>query len=484
MGPAQPDWLDRLDADHENVRAALAWSQAPDGAPATGIRLAGALWRYWALRGYLAEADAWLERTTRPAGLGAGSLAKALAGAAFIANFRGDTAQALHLCQRGLRLARDGGDERLAAFILSLQGESLCQNGDFVPGAAALAESLALARQSGDRWLIAFSLTQTVELASRRHDLEHAAMLAEECLSVARQVADRWLVAFALFRTGSVATDRGQYPVARALHEEGLALRRQMGDPLGIAYALLGLANVAEALGDYAAALALTEERLAIERELQHTLGVAHVLNNLGWMAYNQDDLGRAIECYQESLALCRQLANHWCVATQLYHLGWINVDRGAYEQAAALFQEGLAICAERGLRGYIRPILVGGLGRLAYCQGDYASAWARYVERLVGFQEIGDEEGMLSGLIGLGTLAAHQSRLAEAVRLWGTAEAHPWFNRVLAHLRPRERQEYRAAAASAQAALGEASVEAARRAGHALTLAQAIEYALSTSDI
>jgi predicted ATPase len=480
IGPQQPIWLDLLDADHNNLRAALEWGQAGDGADIR-LRLAGSLWRFWFLRGYFTEGQQWLERALGQSSGPPAAQAKALAGVAFLAIFRGNSVQGMLSCTESLRLARQAGDQRLVAFSLSLLGDGYCQTTEFVRATAALEESLALARQVGDRWLIAFSLVLLAEVAHLQNDFVQVAPLAEESLALARQVGDRWLIALALFQLGNAATAKHDYTRARALHEEGLVISRELGDRLGMAIALLGLANTASAQGDTTRAWAYTEERLAIERELNNQEGIAHVLNDMGYIAYEQADYAGAKARFTESLALCRELGFHWCVAFQLMSLARVALAQPDYAQARAWLNESLTLCQAQALEGYIRPLVLLTLGRVACYEGDYASGWAHYIESLAGYQEIGNREGIAHNLVALGGLAAMQAQPVRAARLWGAAEELHDRDRV--HLDRLERRDHNAAVAAARAQLDESTFSAAWAAGRTMTLEQAIAYALSEDD-
>jgi non-specific serine/threonine protein kinase len=243
-GPAQGQWLDRLEREHDNLRAALAWSMRQRGEPAAAVELAGALWRFWWAHGHLAEGRAWL----------------ALA--------RGCPAPA-HRRARVLK-----GEGNLAIEQLDL------------PQARALhEESLALYREFGDRQGIANALHNLGNLARGQHDFPLAARRYEESLALKRELGDRWGIASALGGLGNLAHDQGDYPRARALHEESLSLYRELGDRRGIAMSLQGLGNVSSVQGSFHQARALYEESLSLYRELGNKCLIALTLSNLAGLA-------------------------------------------------------------------------------------------------------------------------------------------------------------------------------------------------------
>ena len=223
-GPQQAAWLARLDAEHENLRAALAWALGED-AGGLGLRLAAGLWRFWLTRGYLTEGQRWLDRALAAGGAAPPAWrAKALNAAGNLARMRGES---------GTATARHE-------------------------------ESLALRRELRDVRGVAASLTNLGNIALDLGDLERAARLYEEGLAHYRQADDRWGVALALNNLGVALREDGSPQRAAQLLEESLALRRALGDRRGIAEVLDNLGRVALAREDWPRATALLGESLAL----------------------------------------------------------------------------------------------------------------------------------------------------------------------------------------------------------------------------
>src|SRR5205823_266157 len=116
-------WFQQLETEHDNIRAVLAWSLETDGDPDSGLRLVGALWRFWFVRGYFSECHRWLDgalvhgrRTTVEL------RAKALFGAAVLARYQGDYARAALLAEEGLSCAHQIGNEPLVSAMLVILG--------------------------------------------------------------------------------------------------------------------------------------------------------------------------------------------------------------------------------------------------------------------------------------------------------------------------------------------------------------------------
>jgi non-specific serine/threonine protein kinase len=244
-GADQLSWLDRLEAEHDNVRAALAWSS--DGGGEGGLRLAAAIWRFWEVRGHLGEGRAWfatlLPSATREAG-------------------------------------QDGGPP-LRAKALNGAGMLAYRQGDHAIARPQHTEALAIRRELGDRPGIAISLNNLGLVAQAQEEHATARGLFEESLAIRRELGDRWGVAAGLGNLGIVAHDLGDYAAARALHDGSLAIWRELGDTRCIAMSLSNLGDAASEQGDHLVATLVQEEALVIRRKLGDRWGVAISLEAL-----------------------------------------------------------------------------------------------------------------------------------------------------------------------------------------------------------
>jgi predicted ATPase len=269
IGADQRAWLDRLETENDNLRAAMAWAAASGGDAVAGLRLAGALWRFWYFRGYLSEGRGWLSRllAAAPRGQAAAARAKALIWAGTLATYQGDYPAARALCEEGLALQRELGDRLGIANALSNLGGLATLQGDYPVGRALLEESLAIRRQLGDQWGISTSLGLLGSAALDQGDYPLARALHEESLTIKRELRHRYGMALELHYLGAVTQEQSESRSARSLFEESLAIRRELGDRLGIAESLEGLASGVSAMGrpDRAARIWGGAERLREE---------------------------------------------------------------------------------------------------------------------------------------------------------------------------------------------------------------------------
>jgi predicted ATPase/class 3 adenylate cyclase/Tfp pilus assembly protein PilF len=282
VGTEQAKWLRRLDEEHDNVRSALDWSMAQAGSEG-GLRLCGALQRFWWTRGYLSEGREWCARILGKAGaeLRTKERAKALKAAGVLAYQQGDYPAARTLDEESLAIHRQLGDRRGIAASLNNLGLVACDQGDFPAARLLHEESLAIVRELGDRKGIANSLNNLANVAYDQGDFAFARELYEESLAIARELGDREGVARVLGNLGNVAKHQGDFPSARALHEESLAIKRELGYRQRIASSLNSLGDLDLDQGDPASAQALYREALAIGRELGERLRIAFSLEGL-----------------------------------------------------------------------------------------------------------------------------------------------------------------------------------------------------------
>jgi predicted ATPase/transcriptional regulator with XRE-family HTH domain/Tfp pilus assembly protein PilF len=416
-GPEQVAWLGRLEAEHANLRAALAWALAAgevDGA----LRTASALWRFWGVRGHGTEGRRWLERALAAARGHPGVLrARALSGAGALAVDQGDHAQAAAFCEEALALYRERNDREGIAQALNSLGIVAVGQGDYARATARYEESLALARELGDRRGIALALSNLAQVVWRRGDDARAETLLEEGLALDRERGDKEGMAISLANLGILVKQRGDYARALALQEESLALKRELGHKRGIAASLQNLGSVARAQGDYARATALYEESLALMRELVDRQGIALALSNVGAVACDRGASERGAAVLEESLVLMRELGHTRGIAVTLNELGAWAVEQGASERAETLLDESRTLFTTLGDRWGLASVLHT-LSAVAQQQGASARAATLGEESLALRRALGDRWGVAASLCTLGEIACRRGEHAGAQAL------------------------------------------------------------------
>jgi predicted ATPase/DNA-binding XRE family transcriptional regulator len=288
-GAEQSAWVARLETEHANLRAALAWALDHDPAPA--LRLGGALWRFWWMRGYLAEGRRAIEAAlARGSGESPGLRAKAENAAGGLAWFQSDVPAAIAHYEASLVLARVAGDAlALSRALGNLASALSTEGGDYARAQALLEEGLALDRALGDDSLIAFSLGKLADLAYFQGDIPRAAALYEESLALQHARNDVHSMAITLNSLGTMSTLLDDTPRATAQFEESLALFRALESKHGIAYNLHSLGDLARRQGDLPRARELYVEAVTLFREVDYRRPLATSLAALGGVLLAQD---------------------------------------------------------------------------------------------------------------------------------------------------------------------------------------------------
>ncbi|MFN8633323.1 MAG: tetratricopeptide repeat protein [Chloroflexota bacterium] len=268
QGSEQAVWLRRLERDHENLRSALRGA-ASDGDAETAVRLGGALWRFWWVRGYLDEGMRSLDEALAHADRATPSArAKAFHAAAKLARERGDYDRAADLCRQSLTLFRGLDDLAGVALALNTLANVTGDLGDYDSALQLYEESLAARRACGDRSGTALALHNLAALACARGELARAEVLDEESMALFQDAGDAWGVAIALSNQARTALARGDGERAGVLARESLARRRTLGDHRGTILCLELLADVAALAGhdERAARLLGASEELRARR--------------------------------------------------------------------------------------------------------------------------------------------------------------------------------------------------------------------------
>jgi predicted ATPase/class 3 adenylate cyclase len=267
-GDEQEAWLRRLENEYDNIRAALRW--ATEHAPDLGLRMAGALWLFWEIRGYLTEATHLLsELLSQPKALAHTSeRAKALHSAGNLADTQGDYERAREYYQESLQIYREMGDTRGASKPLNGLGLVSWAQGEFSMARTFLEESLAIKRELGDPSPISIALNNLGLVAHAQGDNKTARGYLEESLAIDRQLNDKDAIATSLVNLGAVALDDGSYEEARPLFMESLSLFKEVGDTRGIADTLENLVGLASGTGRFERAPVLGGIAEALREEL------------------------------------------------------------------------------------------------------------------------------------------------------------------------------------------------------------------------
>ncbi|MGH2603084.1 MAG: ATP-binding protein, partial [Dehalococcoidia bacterium] len=243
-GPAQVEWLARLEEEHNNLREALRWLLDRRQA-ARATRLCAAIYRFWYVNGYFTEGRAWLAwaLAAPPAGPSV-ARAEVLYAAGAFANLQGDRVAARRLLEESIDLWRELEDQEGLANALDYLGLVALYDGDVAETRALFQQTLPMRRALGRPWGLAMTLDKLGNLAYWESDDEAARPYYEESLQYMRKAGHLHGMATELIALGRVAHQQGREAEAAALFHEALALSRELKAGEYTASCLEGLAGV------------------------------------------------------------------------------------------------------------------------------------------------------------------------------------------------------------------------------------------------
>ena len=243
-GGSQVAWLDRLEREHANLRAALHWTLATAEAETAG-RIGAALWRFWWLHGHLVEGRAWLAQIgALGAAVPPGVRANVFNGAGVLANDLGHHAAALASHQQALAIRRAMNDQLGMARSLGNMGNTVRQLGEKAQARAYFTECLAIFRALEHQWGIATTVLN-LGVMWEEDDPDQTVALYAESLALYRQLGDQHGASIVIGNMGEVALRKRDYPGARRLYAEYLTISRAVGDTPSVAHGLMMIGIIA-----------------------------------------------------------------------------------------------------------------------------------------------------------------------------------------------------------------------------------------------
>jgi predicted ATPase/DNA-binding CsgD family transcriptional regulator len=298
-GPEDRKWLEQLEREHDNMRAALSFALESEDVE-LALRMAGALGTFWHMHSHSDEGRKWLE-------------------AALTRDKRAPVVVRIRALEALYWLAHDRWDhdraEAIAREAMELSAEAEIED--------SLAASLRI-MSAGPAWV--------------RGDYERGRELLEESLRISRGAGDRIMIAEALLQLAVTAWGMGDTERGKEIYEEGVILCREAGYTFRLPDFLFSLGYQLLLEGDYERGAALNEEAVAICREHGYKRSLNFALDNLGWATLLQGDHARATSFYEESLAISKELGDKACASESLDGLACIAGATGEPARAARLF--------------------------------------------------------------------------------------------------------------------------------------------------
>ena len=249
-GEQQVAWLERLEREHDNLRAAISWS-LERGNIQNAARLGWALWLFWGIHAHFAEGRRLMEQALSAMGDAgeASALAKALFVAGMMANYQGDHWSAEPLIEESLELFRELEDKPGTAWALSNAGIAAIGQARHQRAITLIEESVDLFLEVDEKWGASVQFCFLAVAWRDRGDHGRAKPLAERSLVLSREVGERQSISSALYTLATLAQAERDNERARDLYTEGLTVSAELGNEADVAHCLEGLASIAGAQG-------------------------------------------------------------------------------------------------------------------------------------------------------------------------------------------------------------------------------------------
>ena len=341
-GPKQVWWLQRLDQEHGNLRAALGWFLDQGDAAQNiekSLRLGAALRSFWMVRGYYSEGRNFLEQAlARSEGIKKAVRAKGLWAAATMTNFERDYDLSEALSKKCLDLYRELEDRRGVAYALYYLGGASAGRGDLVAARKHFEEALALRREGNNKHDIAWSLNALASVVSEQGEYDNAFVMLEESLTLFRELGNIRGIALSLLGLAWVLfLSQGDTARIPLLLEEGGALRKELDDKPSIANSFLLSGEIALSRGDAVMARSLAHESVVLVREIGDRLNTSRSLAFLAKViAFQGDQAARAM--FEESLVLAETESSKRHITSALEGLAGVLASQGEHVWAARLW--------------------------------------------------------------------------------------------------------------------------------------------------
>jgi predicted ATPase/transcriptional regulator with XRE-family HTH domain len=280
LGSAQAMWLSRLAAEQANFNAALKWAQSADeNGGLIGLRLSGALWRFWWMHSHLSEGRCWLTYfIAAPVGNHAEPYrAKALHGAGVLAYHQADYDEARALFESSLAIYRTTADLRGAAYALNSLGVVASYQGQYARAAEFHADALQVRQQLDDQRGVAISLNNLALIAHYQEDYARAIELFQQSIALFEVLGDVRVKSAVLSNLGRALTGQGEYSQARMCLRRSLSMVWELGNREDSIESIEGLAGVAGATGEAVRGAMLLGATEALREKIQSPVApVAH----------------------------------------------------------------------------------------------------------------------------------------------------------------------------------------------------------------
>ncbi len=472
-GPRERDRYLLFDVEYDNLRAALRAS-LEEGDGESGMRLVGALGKYWYARSHGSEGVSWGDAVfVLGAEVDATVRARAMLGRAWPHFAVGGLAALQELAKDAVDLSRAIADRSVLANALALYGNALSFRDPRAAG-PVLDEAVVVARETGEVYALALALVYAGCCHGWTDGGPLEDRLLDEAIELCRLHGEDECLAEALTWRSFAAVFSGDYPLAEACAEEAGTLARHVGSFWAAQQSQVALAVARRRQGHDEAARQLIEDVAAAFRRVAPE--VAEFM--AGFEALIALESGRITDGTRfADAAVAHSHAQGGVVYAPLALSirGLLSCAAGDLTGATASCREALEYAERSGVR-WLDGWALEGLGRVARAEGDLRASAARHHEALAHGHRVGDRPGVATALDALGGLATLDGDAVHAARLFGAAQA---ICDALGHVRPAPwRAEYEDDVATARDAVSSEEFDAAWAEGAALAIDEAVAYA------
>lgn len=384
----QVQWMDRLEEEHDNIRAALEWSLCEGCGKehvVLGVHLADNIFLFWLVRGYWSECLDWMRKLQ---------------------------------AHPELKDAQDIDIIRLTYSIGFITKEM----GDLHSARNCFEQALKMARAARDQRTQGYALLGLGEVAMMERFMDQAGEYIDQSLSIFRALEEPLGMALTLARKGNLAADGQGYEQARQYYKENLAICREVGHILGIAGTLMSLGRIEMYHGDPEIGRGYLQESLSIFRESRDKSGIAGALSAIGYADLYEDNLESSRERYEEVLRINRELRSSPGIGSALIALGEIYRSQSNYDAAREYYEEALELNADLGQVGIVM-VVAHNLGYVAKQQGDLPQALVYFRRSLRLARERNVNRFICYCLWGVAAVYTEMERWEDALRLYGAGE-------------------------------------------------------------
>ena len=370
VGARQGEWLAQLEAEHDNLRATLAWC-LESGNAEWALHLTAALGRFWQYRSYFSEGRVWLKRTLdlgfallhREAKKAdetwvhdlESKIARTLHHEGFLAMRQGHYEEARALCVQSLEMCRALGDLRKEANVVVTLGNIAFHLGEYALAVQLCEEGLRNFRRVGDTAGVSYAAHSLGMLAVNQGQYTEASQMLEESLAIQRELGLKSGIAVDLLWLGRLTLNHLHDTTrARLQFEEALELSRELGNKWLEGWLLLNLGEVARYDGCYDDAQELYERSREILKQLGERTGVARSSISRAYLALNEDESASGdewtLDLLAEALTLLREGSDKLALAQTIAGFGRYWARGGQPERGAALFAATFALQEHYGI--------------------------------------------------------------------------------------------------------------------------------------